>query len=116
MSHHTAIEYTPDGHLAICETCGSRADRFMGFGEADQWCREHEHKAEYNRLNVGARPGLKSLERQFREKSTLTVYTPEEREMWRLLAEEIAVELAARAPGPIEGQMALFGETEGETA
>lgn len=114
--HETTIEYTPSGHLAFCETCGARATEYTGFGEADQWCREHEHKAQYMRLNVGARPGLKTLERQFREKSTLLVYTPEEREQWLALAEEIRTELDARTPGPIEGQMALWPESEGETA
>lgn len=106
--HFTEIRHTPDGNLPICETCGDRPPQFMGYGEALAWCDKHESKAKHGLLDPRTRPSLTSLERLYRQRSELTVYTPTEREQWRTLADEVAEELARRTPGPIEGQMALF--------
>lgn len=115
MNHVTTIEYTPAGHLGTCESCGARQSEFTGYGESDAWCRDHERKARYLRLNVGARVGLKTTERMYRENGHNMVYTPEERTVWLMMADELADEIAARNPGQLEGQMELWGETEGET-
>jgi hypothetical protein len=115
MHHVTMIEYTPGGHLGVCETCGDRAKEFGGYGEADKWCREHERKAKYLRLNSGSRPGIKTAEKIYRENGHNMVYTPEERTVWLMMADELADEIAARNPGQLEGQMELWDPPEGET-
>lgn len=115
MEHVTVIDYGPEGHLGYCETCGARNSKHTGFGEAHQWCDEHAHKAKGGRLNDGPRtPSLKTVERIYRENGNNTVYTPEERTVWLMMADEIAEEIEARNPGQLEGQMELWSEDEGE--
>jgi len=108
------IENTPDGQLGRCETCGDRNSRFTGYGEAMAWCDEHERKGHLG--GPRSRPSLHTLERWYRERGDNLVYNPTERALWRQLADELAEEIAARNPGPLEGQMALWeSEPEGET-
>lgn len=108
MKHVTMIEDTPDGHLGRCETCGDRNDEYTGYGAAAKWCDEHEWYP--RKRQRGARPGIKVLERQYREKSTNLVYTPEERALWLQLADELLAEMERKAAlkAPIPGQMDLF--------
>lgn len=116
MKHRTLIDSTPDGNLARCETCGDRAREFTGYGPAMLWCDQHERRSAGGLLNAGPRPSLRTLERQYRENATNLVYEPEERAQWKMLADEIREEIAARNPGPMPGQMELWTKAEGEQA
>lgn len=109
MKHITTVEETPDGHLGRCETCGERNSAFAGYGAALQWCDEHEQSP--RREQRGARPGLKALERMYRERSINNVYSVEERLIWVVLADEIAERTKHKAD-TIEGQLSIFGEEE----
>lgn len=103
------IETTPDGHLGVCETCGDRDTQFRGYGEAQAWCDKHERKAAGVLLNRGSRPSLKSLWRLYSERSSMLVYTPEERAQWRNLADETWERIVATDKNTvIDGQMSLF--------
>ena len=116
MEHVTIIEYEPQGHLGMCETCGARNTEFTGFGEAHRWCDEHAKKAREGRLNTdGPRnPSLKTVEKIYRENGHNMTYTAPERTVWLMMADEIADEIAAQNPGPLPGQMELWGDQEGE--
>ncbi len=114
MRHVTMIQDSPGGHLGICE-CGDRDDVYRGYGEAAEWCDKHEHRGKYGLLNLGSRrPALKTVGRQYREKSLSTVYTPEEREQWRLLADGIDEELERQraSSAPMPGQIDIFSIEE----
>lgn len=112
MKHVTMVERFEDGHLGRCESCGERNDTFTGYGEAVAWCDEHEHSPRKGQR--GAKPGLKALERLYRERSENLVYTPEERAQWVVLADELAERLKVKGQ-VIEGQMSLLDELgEGE--
>jgi hypothetical protein len=118
MHHVTVIEFAgAKGHLGLCETCGARNDKYTGFGEAHRWCDDHAHKAAGGRLNDGPRqPSLRTVEKVYRENANNDVYTPEERAIWQMMADEMAEEIAARNPGQLPGQMELWPETpEGDT-
>lgn len=97
------------GWLARCQTCGWRGDKWRKEpGPAQEDADEHMLDARYMRLNSGSRPSAKTAVRIYRANSENPVYTPEERQMWRQLADELEIELAARTKGPVEGQMELF--------
>lgn len=103
------IENTPDGHLGICETCGDRDVRFRGYGEAQAWCDQHERKSAGGLLNAGSRPSLRTLWKNYSDRSQMMVYTPEERAQWRALADDLWERIRATDKNTIiEGQMTLF--------
>lgn len=103
------------GWLARCETCGWRGDRWRKEpGPAQEDADEHLFDARNLRLNSGPRPSTRTAIRIYRENSKSDTYTPEERQMWRQLADELEIELAARSKGPVEGQMQLFSEMNPE--
>lgn len=110
--HVTMIENTPDGYLGRCTTCGARNTEFTGYGIAGEWCDQHETDARALRLNRGSTPGLATLERDFREKSQMMVYSPEERAEWARLADELADRTRRHRTQALPGQMDLF--TEGD--
>lgn len=111
MQHVTMVETASTGYLGKCETCGERNTEFGGYGEQTAWCDEHEWAPRKNQR--GARPGLKVLEKMYRERSGLLIYTPEEREQWLSLADELAERIKSKKD-PIDGQIALFDD-QGET-
>jgi hypothetical protein len=110
--HVTMIQSTPDGNLAICETCGDRAADFTGYGDADAWCTVHEYRSQYMMLNRGSRPSTRVLAEMFRDRSLSLTYTPEEREQWATLADELEQRLRIAKGGVMEGQMALFEDAQ----
>ena len=113
MTTHTAmVENTPDGYLGRC-SCGDRNTEFTGYGVAAEWCDKHEREAKDLRLNKGPRPSMKTLEKQYREKSQMLVYTLLERAYWLRLADELAERLGTKSD-TLDGQLGLF-ETEGDT-
>lgn len=113
MKHVTTVEQTPSGYLGRCETCGERNVEFTGYPQSMEWCDDHEYAPRKNQR--GGKMGLKTLEKFYRERSGMMIYTPEERAQWLVLADEIA-ERYKHKKDTIEGQLPLFDTDEGETS
>jgi hypothetical protein len=97
------------GFLAKCSTCGWRGSKWR---KESQYAQEdgdrHVYQARALRHNNRPPPSAKTAIRIYRENAESETYTPSERDMWRQLADELEIELAARTKGPVEGQMELF--------
>lgn len=110
-AHTTEVLSTNRGHLGICRLCGDRTPEFTSQPNAREWCDDHERSPRKDQR--GGSPGLKMLERLYRSRSGMVVYTESERAEWLLLADEIADRLKTNND-VIDGQISLFDD-EGET-
>lgn len=107
-THVTLVETHEPGYLGRCQTCGDRNEEFTGYGEATMWCDKHEGDARAMRLNAGPRGSLSTLEREYRRKADLDVYSVEEKRQWLTLADEIAERIKTSKDTTVDGQIALF--------
>jgi hypothetical protein len=109
VEHDVVVVSTPNGYIGMCGTCGWRGTKWYGESAyAQEEVDDHEIAAKTLRLNTGPRPSARSVVRVYRANAENPTYTPGERELWSLLAEELETELAARTKGPLEGQLPLF--------
>lgn len=109
MKHVTSIDESPEGWLAICETCGERHAEHTGYGAAQAWCDEHEQSPHKGQPHTPL--SLRTLERLYRDRSEMKVFTVAERREWLMLANELAERIKVKRE-QIEGQMSLFLEED----
>lgn len=109
-AHVVTVETHPEGYLGKCQTCGDRNEEFTGYGEASMWADRHEGDSRALRLNAGPRGSLTTLEREYRRKAELPVYSVEEKRQWLILADEIAERIKTKKDSHIDGQLDLFGD------
>lgn len=105
--HNTSIVWTED-RTKVKGRCSCRATGPLVLTKqaAEDWVYEHEKQVARARAHLGRAPAMKTIVKQYREASLSEDYTPEQRELWAMMADE----LEARIQATEKDQLALIEE------
>jgi len=98
MSNHHVHYAGLDPHLQARCSCAKRS-AIGTRSEVDDWFREHVHEVQRIRAHLGSRnPSLKTQYAWFVKQAEDTDNDPDDRALWRQLAEEMERFLASKEP------------------
>lgn len=105
--HETQIVWTED-RTKVKGKCSCRATGPLGISKqaAEDWVYQHERQVARARAHLGRAPALPTVVKQYREASLSEAYTPEQRELWAMMADELEARIAMN----VQDQLALIEE------